>query len=84
MFNPLNKSHSSGRLKVQMQEDARNYSELKSKQKKMHMLCVTESSLHLVFSEWLRGSHIGGSKSKCYGRESFQKAGSKVLSIAKS
>ena len=80
VFNPLNKSHSFRRSKVQTEKDARNHSGLKTKQKKTHMLCVTERSLHLMFSEWLRGSHIGGSKSKCYGSGSFQKAGSKVLS----
>lgn len=79
VFNHLNKSHSSRRLKVQTEEDAGNHSGLKTKQKKTHAVCVTEISLHLMFSEWLRSSHVGGSKSKCYGRGSLQKAGSKVL-----
>lgn len=56
VFNPLNKSCSSRRLKVQTEEDA-NYSQLKTKQKKTHTVCVTDSSLHLMFSECLRGSN---------------------------
>lgn len=61
-------------LEGQTKGDTSNYSGLKTKKEFICMLQKAHCTEH-----FLRASHTGGSKSKCYGRGSFQESRSKVF-----